>query len=368
MKDHIALFDSFEEFRDCYKQHIRPEGTLDRLRRAFEIDVEFQDSFQLLRPYLRQFEEQWSELIIEHVSRARSASTTLDPKHVAAFEAIYKRHMLSLYSGQFDEDYLSSVEEIALFMIYRDIKSVWLAGAYQLIMSEMVRFIFKSTDKSRLVKLERVVRILSRALAIEMNQIQRVFTVIESHRLSVLVSDLQATGFLRARAKKRNSPMTKVTPRQVAIVQETFQAIVPVADLVAKKFYNRLFELDDTLRPMFPEDMAPQRAKLIKTLSVAIERLDKIEELLPEIEALGRRHVDYDVKPEQYDIVGEALLGTLERGLGASWNDDVADAWGSVYGALAKTMLQAAAEADQPAMPGLAGESASNGVPSATLA
>ncbi|MBX2855743.1 MAG: hypothetical protein KTR21_12195 [Rhodobacteraceae bacterium] len=349
MMEDIDLFENFDEFRDCYKEHVRPEGTLDRLRRAFEIDVEFQESFQLLRPYIRQFEEQWSQLIIEHVSRSRSASEAFDQKHAAAFEYIYKRHVLNLYSGNFDDDYLESVEEVALFMIYRDIKSVWLAGAYQLILSEMIGFVFENTEKHRLVKLERVVRLLARAIAIEMNQIQRVFTVLESYRLNVFITDLQSGGFLRSRAARRKSPMTEVTPRQVAIVQETFRSIAPVADLVAKKFYNRLFELDESLRPMFPEDLTPQRAKLVKTLSVAIERLDEIELIVPEIEALGRRHIEYEVMQPHYDTVGQALLWTLERGLGKSWDDDVAEAWTAVYTALSKTMIQAAEQSGQPA-------------------
>jgi hypothetical protein len=35
-----------------------------------------------------------------------------------------------------------------------------------------------------------------------------------------------------------------VTERQIALVQETFAAVAPLADDVAELFYQRLFEID----------------------------------------------------------------------------------------------------------------------------
>ena len=57
------------------------------------------------------------------------------------------------------------------------------------------------------------------------------------------------------------------------------------------------------------------------------------------------RHTDYGVHDEHYAIVGEALLWTLEQGLGEHYTPEVADAWAAVYTLLATVMKQAAAEA-----------------------
>ena len=62
-------------------------------------------------------------------------------------------------------------------------------------------------------------------------------------------------------------------------------------------------------------------------------------------EDLGRRHVGYNVKDEHYDIVGGALLWTLEKGLGDAFTPDVKGAWASAYGLLAGIMKGAAHEA-----------------------
>ncbi|MEQ9348912.1 MAG: globin domain-containing protein [Alphaproteobacteria bacterium] len=90
--------------------------------------------------------------------------------------------------------------------------------------------------------------------------------------------------------------------------------------------------------------MARQKAMLMGMLRTAVENLDRLDELSPAVEELGRRHIGYGVKEADYDTVGEALLSALEHGLGGDFSDDVRDAWSAVYGVLAMTMIAAAKE------------------------
>jgi hemoglobin-like flavoprotein len=133
-----------------------------------------------------------------------------------------------------------------------------------------------------------------------------------------------------------------VTDVQRKLVQSTFAAIVPVADDAAMLFYQRLFEIAPELRSMFRGDMTEQRKKLMQMLTAAVKGLDRLEQLVPVVEDLGRRHAGYGVEDRHYDTVGEALLWTLEMGLGAAFTADVKDAWATVYGVLATTMKNAA--------------------------
>jgi hemoglobin-like flavoprotein len=55
------------------------------------------------------------------------------------------------------------------------------------------------------------------------------------------------------------------------------------------------------------------------------------------------RHAGYGVKDEHYDTVAEALLWTLEQGLGSDFTTEARDAWVAVYTVLASTMKDAAA-------------------------
>jgi hemoglobin-like flavoprotein len=110
-------------------------------------------------------------------------------------------------------------------------------------------------------------------------------------------------------------------------------------------FYQRLFELDPSLRALFHGDMAQQRKKLMQMITAAVKGLDRLEQLVPVVQDLGRRHVHYGVQDSHYETVGEALLWMLEMTLGRGFTSDVRAAWVAVYTLLATTMKSARREA-----------------------
>ena len=131
----------------------------------------------------------------------------------------------------------------------------------------------------------------------------------------------------------------------VALVQDSWEKVVPIADTAAQLFYGRLFELDRSLSPMFAHaDMQEQRKKLMQMITVAVRGLSRIEELVPAVQALGRRHVGYGVKDAHYDTVGAALIWTLEQGLGEAFTPELREAWVETYTILANTMKAAGAD------------------------
>ena len=135
-----------------------------------------------------------------------------------------------------------------------------------------------------------------------------------------------------------------MTPEQTVLVKESWAKVLPIADKAAELFYRRLFEIDPALRPLFNGNMKEQGAKLMKMINTAVNGLDRLEAIVPAVQVLGQRHVEYGVKDKDYDTVGSALLWTLEKGLGDAFTPEVEDAWASVYGLLADTMKAAAAE------------------------
>ena len=128
--------------------------------------------------------------------------------------------------------------------------------------------------------------------------------------------------------------------QQIILIQSSFAQVAPIADKAAELFYNRLFELDPSLRPMFKSDMKEQKHKLMATLAFAIAHLKRPHDLIPAVEALGRKHAAYRVTPEHYNLVGAALLWTLEQGLGPEFTPEVKAAWAAMYTVLANTMQQ----------------------------
>ncbi len=135
-----------------------------------------------------------------------------------------------------------------------------------------------------------------------------------------------------------------MTPSQIELVQTSFDLVLPLADEAAAAFYSRLFKLDSSLRPLFTGDMRQQGKKLMDMLATVVRNLNTLDRILPAVRALGQRHVAYGVREEHYDLVGAALLWTLEQALGQAWTVELACAWVTAYTFLARTMKSAAAE------------------------
>ena len=128
---------------------------------------------------------------------------------------------------------------------------------------------------------------------------------------------------------------------QITLVQDTFDKIRPISEKAAKLFYNRLFELDPSLKSLFKGDMKTQGKMLMQVVDYAVTGLDRLDTIILAIQNLGIRHAGYGVKDEYYETVGEALLWTLEQGLGKDFTPDVKDAWVEAYKLLSDIMKSA---------------------------
>jgi hemoglobin-like flavoprotein len=133
-----------------------------------------------------------------------------------------------------------------------------------------------------------------------------------------------------------------LTKLEIETVQSDWRKVLPIAATAATLFYDRLFELDPSLRSMFKSDLTEQKKKLLQTLSAAVTGLTDLPALVPIAQAMGKRHTGYGVQPEHYATVGTALLWTLKEGLGADFDAAHESAWAKVYDLLATTMLAGA--------------------------
>ena len=107
-------------------------------------------------------------------------------------------------------------------------------------------------------------------------------------------------------------------------------------------FYQRLFELDPSLRGLFHGDMREQIRKFIEMLNVVTGQLDQLGRLVPALREMGIRHAGYGVRTEHYATVRAALLGALAHSAGPAWTAELEGAWSRAYDLLARTMIEAA--------------------------
>src|SRR5262245_31553388 len=106
-----------------------------------------------------------------------------------------------------------------------------------------------------------------------------------------------------------------MTQKQKALVQNSFEKVRPIAGAAADLFYDRFFTVDPSLRVLFGDDLKQQSRKVMHMIGVLVKGLDNMQQLMPLIEELGRRHAMYGIKNNHYDTFGDSLLWTLERAL-----------------------------------------------------
>jgi len=130
---------------------------------------------------------------------------------------------------------------------------------------------------------------------------------------------------------------------KIELVRASFPQVAAIAPRAARLFYGRLFDLDPSVERLFhPARMKSQGTKLMTALAFVVAHLDRPERLLPVARNMAVRHVGYGVRREHYIPVGEALLWTLEQGLGAAFTPELRAAWAAAYVTLAAVMTEAA--------------------------
>ena len=128
------------------------------------------------------------------------------------------------------------------------------------------------------------------------------------------------------------------TDREIELVRSTWSPVAQDPDAAATLFYDKLFEVAPAVRPLFKADIKEQGRKLMQMVGVAVHNMDRVEEIVPALQALGDRHVEYGAVPEHYPVVGSVLLDTLATALQDDFTEEARAAWAKTYEALAAVM------------------------------
>ncbi|HEU4945612.1 MAG TPA: globin domain-containing protein [Kribbella sp.] len=129
-----------------------------------------------------------------------------------------------------------------------------------------------------------------------------------------------------------------------AALKNSWALVAKSGDEVPLFFYSHLFLSHPEVREMFPVSMASQRDKLVGALGAVVSNADKLDEVVPFLQQLGRDHRRFSVITDHYSAVGASLLATLQHFLGPGWTPDLASDWAEAYGLVAAVMVQAADE------------------------
>jgi hemoglobin-like flavoprotein len=131
----------------------------------------------------------------------------------------------------------------------------------------------------------------------------------------------------------------------VELLRNSFDLVVARQPQITPRFYEILFSRYPQVKPLFGRDRAKQAEMLQQALVAVMEHLEDAAWLTQTLEAMGAKHVDYNVSDEMYAMVGDALLATLAEIAGDDWTPALAAAWTDAYGAIAGLMQQGARKA-----------------------
>ena len=133
-----------------------------------------------------------------------------------------------------------------------------------------------------------------------------------------------------------------MNPDHIAIVRSSWPAIAARDEALTVRFYEVMFDIDESAARLFASvDMASQRAKLFASLTVIVDALDDLDQLLPAVAELGRRHATYGVQRRHFDVVGQSLALAIESVLGDDFTPAVREAWAEAYALVSAVMMRA---------------------------
>lgn len=129
----------------------------------------------------------------------------------------------------------------------------------------------------------------------------------------------------------------------IELLEQSFASVAPKGDELVDTFYRHLFSNFPQVKPLFEHvELAEQKRKLLASLKLVVENLQRPETLTSVLEKLGARHVLYGAKKEHYPAVGETLLKSLSEVAGDAWTDEYEEAWSAAYEDISKSMIAGA--------------------------
>lgn len=131
-----------------------------------------------------------------------------------------------------------------------------------------------------------------------------------------------------------------ISSENIAIVKSTAPILAQTGPALTAHFYERMFNHHPELKDVFNmsnQRNGNQREALFAAICAYANNIDNLEALLPAVEKIAQKHTSFLITAEQYQIVGEHLLATIDEMLAPG--EAVLNAWAAAYGVLADIFI-----------------------------
>ncbi|MBD2451778.1 bacitracin resistance protein BacA [Nostoc sp. FACHB-152] len=133
-----------------------------------------------------------------------------------------------------------------------------------------------------------------------------------------------------------------ISQQTINIVKSTAPVLKQKGQQITTRMYEIMFHNHPEIKKQFDlsaQANGSQPLKLATAIYGYASQIDHLSDLASMVEKIAHRHVQTDVLPEQYPIVGESLLQAMREVLGASATEEVMAAWTEAYQALSEVFI-----------------------------
>lgn len=133
-----------------------------------------------------------------------------------------------------------------------------------------------------------------------------------------------------------------LTQQTKDIVKATAPVLAAHGYDIIKHFYRSLLGTHPELKNVFNmrhQERGQQQEALARAVYAYAANIEDPSCLAAVLEGIANKHASLGVKPEQYPIVGEHLLGSIKAVLGDAATEDIISAWAQAYGNLADILM-----------------------------
>lgn len=138
-----------------------------------------------------------------------------------------------------------------------------------------------------------------------------------------------------------------LSAQTIEIVESTIPLLAEHGEAITRHFYDKLLTENPELNNVFnPANQAQggQARALADAVFAYANNLNNLEALLPAVARIAHKHVSLGVTPEQYPIIGGALLSAIQEVASLPDGHPALVAWGEAYGVLADVFINAEEE------------------------
>lgn len=133
-----------------------------------------------------------------------------------------------------------------------------------------------------------------------------------------------------------------LSEEEIELLRDSLVYLQEHKQLATSVFYENLFEIDPSLRPMFDEDLVEQSNKALFAFGAVVAQIHDLDVCREMTRGLAARHVTYGVIPEHYPKVGAAVLATVVMVMGDAMTPQIGSAWQKAYDQIAAAMIETA--------------------------